>query len=73
MNMNELSKKDLGCIMYCNYIDNYMEDDFSFDKGKMRKQIETHYEKLQEKYTEEELKEIANKIKEYDIIIKIDE
>ena len=65
LNINELNKKDLGCILYCFYIDNYMEDDFSFDNGKVRKQIELHYEKLKEKYTEEELKEIEGKIKCY--------
>lgn len=63
MNPNTLSKKDLGCILYCHYIDNYMKDDFSFDNGKLRKEITSHYEKLKEKFSEEELNEIKGKIK----------
>lgn len=61
--IKDFNKKDLGAILYCHYIDNYMEDDFSFDKGKMRDKVETHYDSLL--LTDEEKGNIDKKIKCY--------
>lgn len=44
--INDFTKKDLAAIMYKHYLKNCCEDDFSFDNGKIRKQIENHYKSL---------------------------
>lgn len=59
--VKDFTMKDLGAILYCHYIDNYMEDDFSFDKGKMRNKVEKHYDSLL--LTDDEKGNIDKKIK----------
>ena len=44
--MSKFSQKDIASILYCHYLDNYCQDDFSFDEGKTRQEIEEHYESL---------------------------
>ena len=58
--LSNFAKKDLAAIMYMHYLKNVCEDDFSFDKGKTRKEIENHYKSL--KLSEEELNSITSNI-----------
>lgn len=60
--INHLSKKDLGAILYSYYLENYCEDDFSFDNGKTRKEIEERYAELEKRFTSEELNELEKDI-----------
>lgn len=62
--VKDLTRKDLGAILYQYYLDNYCEDDFSFDKGIMRKQVESHLKSLN--LTDDELDTIEEKIKLYE-------
>lgn len=63
--MTKLSQKDIASILYKYYLDNYCEDDFSFDKGKLKELIEIHYNKLIKNLSEEELNTIKHNIKVY--------
>lgn len=44
--LKDFSKKDLGAILYQYYLNYYCEDNFSFDEGRERKQIEEHLDNL---------------------------
>jgi len=58
--IKDFAKKDLAAIMYVHYLKNVCEDNFSFDKGKTRKEIEKHYKSLS--LTNDELNGIISKI-----------
>lgn len=60
MNINDLSQKDIGALLYVYYLENELEDDFSFDDGSTREKVEKHYNKLG--LENEEIDEIFNKI-----------
>lgn len=56
----DFTVQDLGAILYQHYLDNYCEDDFSFDNGKLRKEIKRHLNSI--KLTDDELDVIEDKI-----------
>lgn len=56
-----MTQQDLGVILYKYYLDNYLENDFSFDGGTLRNKIESRYNKLVEQ-NPEEVEQIENDI-----------
>lgn len=56
-----MTKKDIASILYMYYIDKFLEDDFSFDKGKTREKVKSHYDKLRSEHGDE-VDEIRNNI-----------
>lgn len=62
--LKDFSKKDLGAVLYQYYLDNYCEDDFSFDEGRMRKQVEEHLNNLD--LSEEEQDYLEDNINEWE-------
>ena len=54
--------KDIGAILYMYYIDNYCEDEFSFDNGETLNKVKSHYEKITEQYGEDIIEKIENEI-----------
>lgn len=63
--MQKLNQKDVAAILYMYYMNNYCEDDFSFDKGKLKELIESYYNKLTKNLSEEDLNIITHNIKVY--------
>lgn len=59
--IKDYSKKDLAAVLYMHYLDNYCEDDFSFDKGKMRRKVEAHFNSLN--LSDEEFADIEENIR----------
>lgn len=71
--LKDFSKKDLGAVLYQYYLDNYCEDDFSFDEGKMRKQVEEHLNNLnlseeEQDYLEDNINEWEEEGTDYDTL-----
>ncbi|MEE3344709.1 MAG: hypothetical protein VZS44_11485 [Bacilli bacterium] len=58
-----MTTKEIGTILYMYYMNNYCEDEFSFDKGKTFSKVKSYYKKMKEKYGEETIKDIENEIK----------
>ena len=56
----KLTQKDIGALLYVYYLENVLEDDFSFDGGSTREKIEKYYDKLG--LENEEVDEIFSKI-----------
>lgn len=58
-----MTTKEIGTILYMFYMNNYCEDEFSFDKGKTFSKVKAFYKKMIEKYGEETIENIKNGIK----------
>lgn len=61
VNIKNLSNKELAAVLYVYYLENYCQSDFSFDNGKLRKEIEKYYNSLPS-----EIKDIEELIQVYD-------
>lgn len=59
----KLTQKDIGAILYIYYINNYCEDDFSYDNGETFAKVKSYYNKLTKKYGNDTIKEIEDNIK----------
>lgn len=59
----KLTQKEIGAILYVYYINNYCEDDFSYDNGETLAKVNSYYNKLTEKYGEDTIEEIEDNIK----------
>lgn len=58
-----MNEKEIGAILYMYYINNYCEDEFSFDNGTTLGKVKAYYKKVVEKYGEEKVEEIEGNIK----------
>ena len=58
-----MNEKEIGTMLYMYYMNNYCEDTFSFDNGETFNKVKAYYNKIKEKYSEEEIRDAESTVK----------